>query len=199
MAEWMHAAPEFQIEPGPMWGYFWNSWRSARIKVHHMIILISNLVEYGEPSLVPEDYDADCGGCPLLSPEVLHARREFCTSIIATAGRDVVEGIPRSLGGKMPDLDPDLPSSYFDGVRLIWPLSHLYILPTAPRHLRIVARDALLRIAKEKGILTALKPRAGGMLFPEAALKGIPVDNLEDVVEGGGGVHQIATKVEAQD
>ncbi|KAI3555629.1 hypothetical protein CABS03_00281 [Colletotrichum abscissum] len=186
MAEWMHAAPEFQFEPGPMWGYFWNSWRSARIKVHHMIILISNLVEYG-------------GGCPLLNPEVLHARREFCMGIIATAGRDVVEGIPRSLGGKMPDLDPDLPSSYFDGVRLIWPLSHLYILPTAPRHLRIVARDALLRIAKEKGILTALKPRAGGMLFPEAALRGIPVDNLEDVIEGGGGVHQIATKVEAQD
>ncbi|KAK1483038.1 hypothetical protein CABS01_02774 [Colletotrichum abscissum] len=199
MAEWMHAAPEFQFEPGPMWGYFWNSWRSARIKVHHMIILISNLVEYGEPSLVPEDYDVDCGGCPLLNPEVLHARREFCMGIIATAGRDVVEGIPRSLGGKMPDLDPDLPSSYFDGVRLIWPLSHLYILPTAPRHLRIVARDALLRIAKEKGILTALKPRAGGMLFPEAALRGIPVDNLEDVIEGGGGVHQIATKVEAQD
>ncbi|KAK1622862.1 hypothetical protein BDP81DRAFT_140373 [Colletotrichum phormii] len=199
MAEWMRVAPEFQIEPGPVWGYFWNSWRSARIKVHHMIILISNLVEYGEPPLVPEDCDAECGGCPLLHPEVLRARREFCMGIIATAGRDVAEGIPRSLGGKMPDLDPDLPSAYFDAVRLIWPLSHLYVIPTTPRHLRIMAREALLRIAKEKGILTALKPRAGGMMFPEAALRGIPVDNLEEDVENGGGLVKFAPKVEAQD
>ncbi|OHE93104.1 hypothetical protein CORC01_11593 [Colletotrichum orchidophilum] len=211
MAEWMRAAPEYQIEPGPVWGYFWNSWRSARIKVHHMMILISNLVEYGEPPLVPADYAVGGGGggdggggCPLLNPEVLRARRESCMAIIAAAGRDVAEGIPRSLGGKMPDMDPDSPAAYFDAVRLIWPLSHLYVIPTAPRHLRIAAREALVRIAKEKGILTALKPRAGGVLFPAAALRGIPVDDLGEgeVVEeeeNRARLDGIVTKVEATD
>ncbi|GJC80340.1 hypothetical protein ColLi_03178 [Colletotrichum liriopes] len=166
MSEWMQAAPEYQIDPAPVYDYFWNSWRSARIKLHHMVILLTNLVEHAP-------------GCPY-NPHALQTRRDLCMEVIAASGRDVVDGIPRSLGGKARDTDPHAPTAYFDAVRLIWPLSHLYVIPTTPSHLRVAAREALLRIGREKGILTALTPRAGGAHFPPETLKGIPVDELDD-------------------
>lgn len=169
MLEWARGAPEYRTEAGPVYGYFWNTWRSARIKLHYMMILLANVVEHA-----PD--------CPF-EPAVLERRRGLSTGIIAATARDIVESIPRSLGGKMPDQDPHSPATFFDAARLVWPLSHLYVIPVSPRDLRIVARDTLLRIARERGILTALKPRAGGLQFPAEALKGIPVDNL-DGLEG---------------
>ncbi|TID05034.1 hypothetical protein CH35J_003006 [Colletotrichum higginsianum] len=166
MSEWMRTSPEYQVDPGPVHTYFWDSWRSARIKLHHMIILLANLVEH-----VP-DCAFDCGA--------LQSRRRLSAEIIAVSGRDIVDGIPPSLGGKSPASDPRSPATYLEAVRLVWPLSHVYVIPTAPRHLRIAAKAALLRIGKENGILSALRPRAGGALFPSEALKGMPVDDLGD-------------------
>ncbi|KAK6227367.1 hypothetical protein QIS74_00922 [Colletotrichum tabaci] len=166
MSEWMRTSPEYQVDPGPVHTYFWDSWRSARIKLHHMIILLANLVEHAP----------DCA----FDRGALQSRRRLSAEIIAVSGRDIVDGIPPSLGGKSPASDPRSPATYLEAVRLVWPLSHVYVIPTAPRHLRIAAKAALLRIGKENGILTALRPRAGGALFPSEALKGMPVDDLGD-------------------
>ncbi|KAK1977016.1 hypothetical protein LZ30DRAFT_753112 [Colletotrichum cereale] len=165
MSEWMRAAPEHQSGALPALGYFWNTWRTARIKVHHMMILLTNLVEH-------------VLDCPY-SPGALQSRRELHLKVIATSSRDVVDSIPKSLGGKAPNSDPHTPTAYYDAVRLVWPLSHLYVIPTTPRHLRMAAREALLRIGREQGILAALRPRPGGTLFPPEALKGIPVDDMD--------------------
>ncbi|GKT48146.1 uncharacterized protein ColSpa_08327 [Colletotrichum spaethianum] len=181
MAEWMQAAPEYRIDPAPVYDHFWNSWRGARIKIHHMMILLTKVVEHA-----PD--------CPF-DPEALQSRRDLCLQIIAATSRDVVDSIPKSLGGKAPDTDPQSPTAYFDAVRLIWPLSHVYIMPTAPSHLRAAAREALLRIGREKGILTALTPRAGGYHFPPETLKGIPIDELD---ESDGYLPRILPKAEAK-
>ncbi|OLN88151.1 hypothetical protein CCHL11_00172 [Colletotrichum chlorophyti] len=165
MLGWMHSAPQFQIGAGPVFRYFWNTWRGTRIKLHHMMILVTNLVEHA-----PD--------CPFDSRS-LQARRRLCLEIIATTAQEVVDSIPESSGDRMLDTSAHTPAAYFDAIRLIWPLSHLYVVPTAPRHLRIVAREALLRIGREKGILTALKPRPGGWRFAPEALKGIALDDLE--------------------
>ncbi|KAK2060048.1 hypothetical protein LY76DRAFT_615356 [Colletotrichum caudatum] len=180
MSEWMQAAPEGQTGPAPRFDYFWNSWRSAQIKVHHMMILMTNLVEHA-----PD--------CPF-SPESLQSRRELCLQVIATSSRDVFNSIPMSLGGKAPSADSRSPTAYYDAVRLIWPLSHLYIIPTTPTHLRLAAREVLLRIGTEQGIMAALKPRPGPFQFPPEALKGIPVDDVDD---GEGYLPCIATKTGA--
>ncbi|TEA14924.1 Beauvericin cluster-specific repressor BEA4 [Colletotrichum sidae] len=165
MLEWVRSAPEYQTGAGPVWQYFWNAWRTVRMKLHHMMILLTNLVEHSADSP--------------FQPEALRERRQLCRGIIASTAQEVVGSIPKSLGGSMPDVDSTTPSAYFDACRVIWPLSHLYVVPTAPRHLRIVARDALFRIGREKGILTALKPRPGRGRFPPETLAGLPTDDLE--------------------
>ncbi|TQN70952.1 Arginine metabolism regulation protein II [Colletotrichum shisoi] len=142
MSEWMRTSPEYQ--------------RSARIKLHHMIILLANLVEHAP----------DCA----FDRGALQSRRRLSAEIIAVSGRDIVDGIPPSLGGKSPASDPRSPATYLEAVRAAAP---------ADRRLR-AAKAALLRIGKENGILTALRPRAGGALFPSEALKGMPVDDLGD-------------------
>ncbi|KAK2022549.1 hypothetical protein LX32DRAFT_190958 [Colletotrichum zoysiae] len=180
MSEWMQAAPEDQTGPAPSFDYFWNSWRSAQIKLHHMMLLLTNLVE-------------DAPDCPF-SPESLQSRRELCLQVIATSSRDVFNTIPASLGGNAPSADPRSPTAYYDAVRLIWPLTHLYIIPTTPTHLRVAAREALLRIGTEQGIMAALRPRPGRVQFPPEALKGVPVD---DVDAGEGYLPCIVTKTEA--
>ncbi|TDZ31359.1 hypothetical protein C8035_v005981 [Colletotrichum spinosum] len=165
MLEWVRSAPEYQTGAGPVWQYFWNAWRTVRMKLHHMMILLTNLVEHSADSP--------------FQPEALRERRQLCRGIIASTAQEVVDSIPKSLGGSMPDVDSTTPSAYFDACRVIWPLSHLYVIPTAPRRLRIVARDALFRIGREKGILTALKPRPGRGRFPPETLAGLPTDDLE--------------------
>ncbi|KAF0319386.1 hypothetical protein GQ607_013354 [Colletotrichum asianum] len=166
MLEWIQSAPQYQFESGPVFHYFWSSWRSARIKLHHMLILVTNIVEHA-----PE--------CPF-QREALRARRELCLEIIGATAQDIVDGIPKSLGGSMSDMDPQSPAAYFDALRLIWPLSQVYVMPTVPRHMRKIARNALSRIGREKGILVALQPRPGGIHFPPEAMAGICVDDLGD-------------------
>lgn len=166
MLEWIQSAPQYQFESGPVFHYFWSSWRSTRIKLHHMLILVTNIVEHA-----PE--------CPF-QREALRARRELCLEIIGATAQDVVDGIPKSLGGSMSEMDPQSPAAYFDALRLIWPLSQVYVMPTVPRHMRKIARNALYRIGREKGILVALQPRPGGLNFPPEAMAGICVDDLGD-------------------
>ncbi|KAF6811492.1 hypothetical protein CPLU01_15102 [Colletotrichum plurivorum] len=156
MLEWIQsssapdAAPEHRPGEGPVSSYFWNCWRSARIKLQHMVLLLANLISHAP-------------GCPF-EPESLAARRQLCMDIIAGAAADVVEGIPGALDAV--DDEADSPAAYFAAVRLVWPLSHVYIVPSAPRDLRIAAGLALRRIGREKGILTALRPRPGSAGLP---------------------------------
>ncbi|KAF6824616.1 hypothetical protein CMUS01_10168 [Colletotrichum musicola] len=165
MLEWIQsssapdAAPEHRPGEGPVSSYFWNCWRSARIKLQHMILLLANLVSHAP-------------GCPF-EPGSLAARRQLCMDIIASAAADVVEGIPGALDAA--DDEADSPAAYFAAVRLVWPLSHVHIVPSAPRDLRIAAGLALRRIGREKGILTALRPRPGSAGFPPEALAGLPI------------------------
>ncbi|KAK1965031.1 hypothetical protein LY78DRAFT_581290 [Colletotrichum sublineola] len=166
MSEWMRVSPEFEQVPAPAYDYFWNAWRSAQIKVHHMMILLTNLVQHSPDSP--------------FSPEALQSRRELCLQVIAASSREVVNTIPTSLGGKAPCTYSNTPTAYYDAIRLIWPLTHVYILPTVPAHLREAAREALLRIGREQGIMAALKPRPLVVQFPPEALKGIPVDDVDD-------------------
>ncbi|KAK1585094.1 uncharacterized protein LY79DRAFT_519565 [Colletotrichum navitas] len=159
MSEWMQAALQHP--------YFWNSWRSAQIKVHHMMILLANLVEHA-----PD--------CPF-SHEALQSRRELCLQVIAASSRDIFNTIPTSLDCKAPRADSTSLAAYHDAVRLIWPLTHVYIFPTTPTHLRVAAREVLLRIGTEQGIMAALEPRPGlAKFFPSEALKGIPVDDMDN-------------------
>lgn len=164
MLEWIQsssssdAVPEHRPGVGPVSSYFWNCWRSARIKLQHMVLLLTNLVSHAP-------------GCPF-EPEALAARRELCMEIIASAAADVVGAIPGALDVVE---ETDSPAAYFAAVRLVWPLSHVVIVPSAPRDLRIAAGRALRRIGREEGILTALKPRPGSAGFPSEALAGLPI------------------------
>ncbi|KAK1991026.1 hypothetical protein LX36DRAFT_663693 [Colletotrichum falcatum] len=182
MSEWMQADSDRQTGPAPKFDYFWNTWRSARIKVHHMMILLTNLVEYA-----PD--------CPY-SPDALQSRRKRYLQVIAASSRAVINTIPTSLGGNAPSADSRSPTAYYDAVRLIWPLTHVYVIPTTPTHLRMAAREALLRIGREQGIMAALRPRPGVAVFPPEALKGIPVDDVDD---GEGCLPRILTKAKAND
>ncbi|KAH7367099.1 hypothetical protein B0T11DRAFT_50364 [Plectosphaerella cucumerina] len=165
VARWMATGTTAQRDSGPITDYFLNSWRCARIKLHHITILLSNIVQYG-PAPSPVD------------DTILQRRRQLARVIIASAAQDILDSVPVSLGGRAKELTSDLHAAWFEGIRLIWPLATLYTVRTIPPDLRIVAKAALITVGTERGILQALKSHPGPMPYVPEALIGIPMDEI---------------------
>jgi hypothetical protein len=165
VARWMATGTTAQRDSGPITDYFLNSWRCARIKLHHITILLSNVVQYG-PARSPVD------------DTILQRRRQLARVIIASAAQDILDSVPVSLGGRAKELTSDLHAAWFEGIRLIWPLATLYTVRTIPPDLRIVAKAALITVGTERGILQALKSHPGPMPYVPEALIGISMDEI---------------------
>ncbi|KAH6695286.1 hypothetical protein F5X68DRAFT_198198 [Plectosphaerella plurivora] len=173
VARWMATGTTSLRDPGPITDYFLNTWRCARIKLHHSTILLSNIVQYG----------------PVLSPvahAVLQRRRQLALVLIATTAQDILDSVPMSLGGRNKELTSDLHAAWFEGMRLIWPLTTLYTVRTIPVDIRVVARAALISVGTERGILQALRSRPGPMPYVPEALVGIPMDDVASKSPGKG-------------
>lgn len=147
--------------------YFLNMWWSARIRLHHFLVLLTNLVAHAS------------AGTPSFNAADWQLRKESCLAIVAEAARDIIEGMPVSLGGLSEESEPtNAHADWFEGLRLVWPLTVVYTVKTVPRDLRLDARTALFSIGKQKGIMQALKSRPGTMTYVPQAMTGIPVDEL---------------------
>jgi hypothetical protein len=123
--------------------HFWSSWSTCKIKLSYVIILMSSLVEHVPNS--PFD------------PEDLAWQRNACRDDTARRAAEIIRSLPMSLGGSAPDAILDLPSAGSLGLRLVWPLTAMYLLPTVPTLLRAAARNALLKVGTDTGVLQALR------------------------------------------
>ncbi|ROT41319.1 hypothetical protein SODALDRAFT_338703 [Sodiomyces alkalinus F11] len=150
--------------------YFLNVWWSARIKLHHMLVLLTNLVA-DAPVRTPSLHSAD-----------LQSRRASYLAIVAEAARDIIDDMPVSLGGLSGESETTgtHAADWYEGVRLVWPLTVVYTVRTVPKDLRLAARTALFFIGKHRGIIQALKSRPGTTTYVPQAMTGIPVDDLLD-------------------
>lgn len=170
---WMETATEAERDPGPITDYFLNTWRCARIKLHHIMILLSNVVQYG-PAPSPVDHS------------VLQRRRQLAHVLIATTAQDILDSVPVSLGGMSREFASDLHAAWFEGMRLIWPLATLYTVRSVPADLRMVAKLALISVGTERGIMQALKSQPGPMRYVPEAMVGIRMDDAADSPAAGG-------------
>ncbi|KAH8886550.1 hypothetical protein GQ53DRAFT_727545 [Thozetella sp. PMI_491] len=157
MSPWMPQQPRDGIYRG-----YRTSWCGCRIKLNYVIILLSSLVEHAPNSPY--------------SPEALTWQRRQCLYNTACISADIIEGLPILLGGCASDLDLDSPSAGYVGMRLVWPLTSMFMIPTVPAQHRAVAKDALLKIGRDLGVLQALRGYTGYKRFPREALSDIDLD-----------------------
>jgi hypothetical protein len=165
---WARTHPEYFLAARPIYQYFMKGCRAAQIKAHHFIILLLNLVEYAPPDTLPVTYD----------PRFLSRRRQKSLKNIASQSLEILDG---SLALLMVDglgPAPLAPSSWIDGMQLVWPLTCVMCVPTVPKESRAQARYILGLIGRQRGILQALKSYPGGLQLPPEAMTGIPVDDV---------------------
>jgi hypothetical protein len=146
-----------------------TSWCAARIKMNYIALLISGLIEHA-PN-------------PPYSPEALAKQRRVCLQQTARMSADIIEGLPISSGGCAIDPEPDSLSAGWTGLRLVWPLTAMYMIPSVPTQHRLVAKAALLRIGRDLGILQALRGYSVSKKFPREALISFILDR-EVVTDG---------------
>lgn len=163
LQKWLATATRREIEPGGISNYFWNTWRCARLKLQHTIILLSNVVQYGP---VPSPIDDG----------VLEERRQLSRALVAETARGILATIPMMLGGTAEDFSTSTHGIWFEGMRMIWPLTNVYTMRTIPRQLRLTAKAALATIGDSIGIKQALKSRPGAVVYVPEATIGIPID-----------------------
>lgn len=165
MMDWMSRASRDEMLVGPITQYFWNTFRATRLKLHHVVLLLSNLVQHGpEPSPV--------------YVSALARRRKICYEMIGAASKAIVDDVPASLGGKSSEFSTDPHGAWFEGIRHIGPLATVFTIRTVPRHLRITAKWALVSIAKDRGILQALRSRPAATNYAPEAMVGVPIDEV---------------------
>ncbi|KAM0283160.1 hypothetical protein ACHAQH_002642 [Verticillium albo-atrum] len=174
---WMaQAAPE-DLTPASHTNFFWNSWRSSRLKLHNLLFMLANLVENTPADRISQPLDP-------YDTFALRATKDQCLIVIATAAQEIVDAIPISLGGKSHEFATEVYASWFEGMAQISPLSYVYTIRTVPKPLRNTARLALLAIGKERGILQAFKTRPGAVQYAPEATVGISLDDaVENVME----------------
>ncbi|PNH38095.1 hypothetical protein VD0004_g8712 [Verticillium dahliae] len=174
---WMaQAAPE-ELAPSSHTHFFWNIWRSARLKLHNLFFMLANLVLHTPTDRISQSTE-------IFDSFILEATKGRCLAIVATAAQETIDSIPVSLGGRSPEFATATYASWFEGMSQISPLSHVYTTRTVPKHLRNTARLALLAIGKERGILQAFKTRPGAVQYAAEATVGISLDDtMESVTE----------------
>ncbi|CRK17376.1 hypothetical protein BN1708_012036 [Verticillium longisporum] len=174
---WMaQAAPE-ELAPSSHTHFFWNIWRSARLKLHNLFFMLANLVLHTPMHRISQSAE-------IFDSFMLEATKDRCLAIVATAAQETIDSIPVSLGGRSPEFATATYASWFEGMSQISPLSHVYTTRTVPKHLRNTARLALLAIGKERGILQAFKTRPGAVQYAAEAAVGISLDDtMENVTE----------------
>jgi hypothetical protein len=132
-----------------------NMQYSAIITGYHVMQLLANLMTH-----LP--------ACPV-PVEQVYSHRRYCLQSIQVASRSVIDNVPYAMGPLAKGRDKS-PRVLFDALKLVWPLSAIYIVPTARPEHKVAAEKVLQFIGKEVGVLQALYTKPGWIDLPVEVL-----------------------------
>ncbi len=150
--DWIDIQPALEHEFDP---YMRNLQYSAIITGYHVMQLLVNLMTHYTP-------------CPVPVEEVF-AHRRYCLQSIRVASYGVIDNVPYAMGPFAKGRDKS-PRVLFDALKLIWPLSAIYIVPTTRPEHKKAAEKVLQFIGKEVGVLQALNTQPGKVDLPMEVL-----------------------------
>lgn len=143
--------------------YMRNMYCSTCVKGYHLLMAYTNFLTHHVASPIP------------LS--VLKALRIRCIQLVRKYAQEIVDSMPRTLDQKAFRKNPS-PRTLFDAMKLIWPLTSVYVIPSTLPEQSDVAEKSLRFIGRELGVRQALRAYPGPSLFPPEAHE--PLDLVKD-------------------
>ncbi|KAF4980743.1 hypothetical protein FZEAL_3328 [Fusarium zealandicum] len=134
--------------------YMRNMLNSARVKGHHIVLAFANLLTHHM-------------ACPV-SLDDLKSLRANCVRVVRNAAQEIVDGLARNLDPAAFRNNPS-PKTLFDALKLVWPLTAVYMVSSTLPEQRDAAEKALRFIGKELGVRQALKVNRGASVLPAEA------------------------------
>ena len=131
--------------------YLGNLYSSALVKGYHFIHLLANFLTHYAP-------------CKL-SLQELRAQRQRCLQRSRGAAQDIVDSVPWILGPLASGKDKS-PKVLFDALKMVWPLTCVYVVSSTLAEQKSEAEVALIFIGREIGVRQALNRYPGQFPLP---------------------------------
>ncbi|KAJ3530021.1 hypothetical protein NM208_g9507 [Fusarium decemcellulare] len=143
--------------------YMRNMLNSARVKGYHVVLAFANFLTHHITSPIPL--------------HVLKALRARCIQLVRGSAQEIMDAVAEHLDPAAFKHNPS-PKTLFDALKLIWPLTAVYLVSSTLPEQRNVAEVALRFIGRELGVRQALKVNRGGSVLPAEAEA--PLELVED-------------------
>ncbi|KID88112.1 C6 finger domain protein [Metarhizium guizhouense ARSEF 977] len=131
--------------------YMRNLYYSAIIKGYSYLLMLANFLTHYAPCRI--------------TLHQLRAQRTHCLQMVRAAGQFIVDSVPYSLGPLATGKDKS-PKVLFDALKMVWPLTAVYIVGATLAEQKSEAEAALLFIGREVGVRQALNTYPGKLLLP---------------------------------
>ncbi|KAK7430833.1 hypothetical protein QQZ08_002622 [Neonectria magnoliae] len=148
--------------------YMRNMYASTCVKGYHILMAFSNFLTHHIASPIP------------LS--TLKALRIRCIQLVRMFAQEIVDSTETTLNYKTFRNNPS-PRVLFDALKLIWPLTAVYLIPTTLPEQKDMAEKSLRFIGRELGVRQALKVYPGANPFPDEANEPLDLRKDEDYEE----------------
>ncbi|KAI5466747.1 hypothetical protein BGZ63DRAFT_345517 [Mariannaea sp. PMI_226] len=155
--------PGHELDP-----YMRNMYFSTRVKAYHLLLIFVNFLTHHI-------------GAPV-SLEVLKALRLRCIETVQTSAQEILNSLPSTLDPKAFRRNPS-PKTLFDALKLIWPLTVIYVFPTTLAHQQETAAEALAIIGRELGVRQALKVQTFETNFPPECRRPVDMTGEDDFLK----------------
>lgn len=146
--------------------YMRNLYYSAIIKGYSYILLLANFLTHYAPCRITMDQ--------------LRAQRTTCLRMVREAGQYIVDSVPAALGPLAAGKDKS-PRVLFDALKMVWPLTAVYIVGATLPEQKSEAEVALIFIGKEVGVRQALNTYPGRLPLPLEARQPLGLEPDDDL------------------
>lgn len=134
--------------------YLRNMLNSARVKGYHVILTYANFLTHHPTAPIPL--------------QELKVLRSHCVYRVRDSAKLVMEAVNRHLDPASFRNNPS-PRTVFDALKLIWPLTAVYLVPSTLNEQSEAAGESLQFIGRELGVRQGLKVNKGESTLPPEA------------------------------
>ncbi|KAF4985954.1 hypothetical protein FDECE_16213 [Fusarium decemcellulare] len=152
--------------------YMGNLYASTCVKVYSFMMALACFLSHQKPLSIPLN--------------VLQSTCNHCIKIAQNSAQDILDTLPQTLDTGALKSEPGLaPKTFFDAVKLVWPLRTIHAMPATSAEQKRIAGKTLIFLGREIGLKQALNVYADFYepLPPEARTlleaDGDPLDELE--------------------
>lgn len=162
MTAHFESSPEFLHIMDP---YMYNMYSAACVKGYSLVLIYANFLTHHPASPV--------------SLGTLRALRTRCKKIVRTNAQSIIDSLHITLD-PLRSVKDRSPRTLFDALKLVWPLTAVFLMQSTLLEQRNKAEQALQFIGHEIGVRQALKVYPGNLDLPLEARSPLPVVELED-------------------